>query len=1267
MLASLIRTPSERVQRRPADDSPNPFQKVSRVQELEAQNKYLQEELQELQDFQKVETIIQDDSKKLTQKLNFANDQNALLELRVEELQMKIQEMEERIDSNVELQNAKAERLNALKEKKTSEDVLNSIRYEHELFREKAKKRESELIQELHDAWKESQSDIYLDKIKTLEEQLKKSEELLLSVQLQSDDIKTVVQPETITSGDANGNDRISELEKNIQSYLDNENKQKKALEEMRQKHTRMMTEYDQISTQLMELIQENENLNKRTEQLEATRNDENYKYQLIECILTSIRKEEVLPPLDSFDQDDSIQTLMQLHIDHNEWKCSENALNELQIEVNALRNENDMLKANLPTIQESMIESECELRDKCDLLEKERETINVQFEAETTRRKELEQLIQKLQSDLASNRMFLDSLRSPTFTESKTTFNSTESQTSFEADQASTFKAVEDQLAKSVQERDALAVSISQLQASLEEKLNKVEELEGALTCQETEMTSVIAELRDELQRIMSMGEENVRLKIVEKDHKRLVNEFTVKIDEMQTINEEAKAAKGLVQVHKQRIHELEINETNNKKKLEQLEKELTQKSDVAMSFESEIQMLIENNERLTKSANEAASFKEQSLDLEVMLHETQDELAQVRKQLYDVTHVSEMVGSNTSEEFEALAQKTLEEQVEANKLLAELQEKVELLKEELEQSKQSHVENTFKLQQEFEDQQKFAAHQVSLLETKLQNQSISGEEPSKLENELNDMRAASESLASELEVYKIKFEDLQNQMATKEESIKILEGWMNDKNQEAEELHKNMELIPKYINEIQILKKLLEEAEKERDELKNAVTLSNELKVELTSIKAEKLLQDVNYEEMKKNFDALTAQGNEAKELCKSLQQDLSTIDAENTNLKSKLIIIEEEMKTLQSQLKERTEEYDEIKNRYRRRSFDNDKKLQNIESEKSELVQRIGAIEAEKSIIQQELQKLKSEHFQVVENLKSQLKSENEKLKVASSENDMKYSTLDEKHSQLIELNQKLEAEIDKLQKQQKPQLNSIIKVNERLEHDVNAFKEQIAQITNELSISHKTITDLRVERDGLIQQVEEIKKTSIKKLATSPDTREKRMSDELYVSRNQQLLLEGVPTPTRAVERNVERKNRRQCAHDEHRRLSNWERFTNTEVQTDNVSEICACFELNQKLKDLQIELKKKDLKLKNMERLALHNPLKLDVDDLKKSLTREERDHQQTKANLEAMGRNVFKLEAKVEALKKNQIIEKNVISSSCQTVEETLVKKVIQK
>lgn len=1296
VLSNLILTPREMKKLRRLEESPNPL-KLDSVETLLARNKYLEEEIQELSDFKKVETTTFDDHNKLSMKLSYVNDHNALLELKIEQLQEKVKELEDIViekESNIELKTAKAERLKALEEKKNAQDILNSIEYEFESFKVKAKKREGDLTRFLEQAWSESQTDIYQDRIKTLEEMLKKSEELIVSMQLQ---VQDTIQPDSLGGGDINLNldlnNRIAELEANLQTSIEDRMKLQQQLKDKRDENARIMTEYDQTSSQLMEHIQENENLIKQVEHLTATKNediDSNQlnqqgseelisRHHLMEEILYRIKNERDLPLMDNFGQDESIQTLMQLHENVVEWKQNESNLGNLILEVNVLRHENETLKNKLPTIQESCVESENEMLDKFDQLTLSHVDIKGQFEAEVTRRLELEELVKKLNSDIASSQDFLEHTK---------ILNAAESQTDFENEQKKTIDDLENQVATGVQNRAELTAMVEKLQALLEEKINKIKELEDTLTSQENEMTTVVADLKDELKRIMSMGEDNVRLKVVEKEHKRLVNEFTARMGDFQTMIEETKAAKGLIEVQKQRIRELEANETNNKRKLEQLNDELTVKTEVATRSENEIVKITKKNEELIKSLEEASEFKELSDGFEIQLLEskqelarTQQELARILQLLSEKTQDNIMVSSNTSEEFEALIQ---EHQSETNKQVEELQEKISILEKELAQSKASEnssVQMIESLQKEIQEQAITISDQMSRLESELQKQEafevrmtqVNDNEQKllDLEEELKESRLELELSAGELGAFRTKYEELQAQIVTKENSIKILESYIKDKNQELEELQNNMKQLSKNSKEVDNLKMQLTETEmqlteieKERDDLKKSLALSDSLKAELTSLKAEKSLRDEDYAAINKKTEALIVQGNEAKEQCKSLQQSFSRIDAENTNLKSKLVITEEEVKTLHERLKERTDECEAIKTRIRRRSKDNDKKLLNIEKENADLVQSVGAIEAEKSILDQEFQNLKSEYLQVIEQM-PKLQAEVLHLKIASNENDMKYSVLDEKYSQLDERKQQLEILIEELKKQSKPQFNTIIKANDSLEREIQMLKQKLDEKTSDNLISLQTIVELRVERDNLMREIEAMKKLSTKKPA-SPDAREKRAVNELYVSRNEQLLLEGAPTPTRAVERNVERKNRRQSVHDEHRRLSVWERFTDSEAQTDAVSEICACSELTQKVKELQIEVRKKDMKLLNLDRLIQHHPLKLDVDELKKSLAREQRDHYQTKANLDTMTRNVKKLELKIEKTTSNKAIKRETVNTSSQTTEITVVNKVSQ-
>jgi hypothetical protein len=224
---------------------------------------------------------------------------------------------------------------------------------------------------------------------------------------------------------------------------------------------------------------------------------------------------------------------------------------------------------------------------------------------------------------------------------------------------------------------------------------------------------------------------------------------------------------------------------------------------------------------------------------------------------------------------------------------------------------------------------------------------------------------------------------------------------------------------------------------------------------------------------------------------------------------------------------------------------------------------------------------------------------------------------------------------------------------MKTNSQLEQEIISLKAKINEQISENFLHNKTLAELREERDVLVKQI------AAKKRSTSP----KRVSSELFASQNELQAVEGYKTPGR-FDRNAERKNRRQSVHDERRNLSIWERFTDTSVQTEAVSDICACSELTQKVKELQIEVRKRDCKISTMERLQKHNPLKVDLDEVKRALEKEKREHYQTKSNLESLSRNLLKLENKIEVLSKNQIVKVEKVDKSMQSASESLVEKV---
>lgn len=116
-----------------------------------------------------------------------------------------------------------------------------------------------------------------------------------------------------------------------------------------------------------------------------------------------------------------------------------------------------------------------------------------------------------------------------------------------------------------------------------------------------------------------------------------------------------------------------------------------------------------------------------------------------------------------------------------------------------------------------------------------------------------------------------------------------------------------------------------------------------------------------------------------------------------------------------------------------------------------------------------------------------------------------------------------------------------------------------------------------------------------------------------------------------TPVRAQQTNLARKNRRQSVYDDNRRLSLWEKFQNAETQTDANSETCACCDLREKLKKITTELKIKECKINNMERMAAANPLKFDLQQAQADLDKERRAHAKTKESVDEANRKIAEL------------------------------------
>nr|CRK86360.1 CLUMA_CG000131, isoform A [Clunio marinus] len=1174
--------------------------KTITTEDYKAQIRYLEENIVELEDFKKIEIItLKQACNTLENEVKESKDQISSLLLKNEGLEKQIREKE---NSELEAGKMKKDCERAWNDKQLADNIVESIKYEFDEFKKRAKLREDELILSLEEARSDSKVSIIIEKNKILEENLKKTEEKLFHLQ-SNDEVKASM-------------DKIKELEKSIEeTKLENEKLQLKIAEKQKEL-VRVFKENEDISTQLVNSVEDNDILTKKVEEFEKIKyeNDSNSKRCfVIEQIANNFHDETA-----AVETDDGNDPLIKFFIDLKlKWLQSIKNFDEVLTDAEKLRNENQNLRLKLPTIQESSKESISELRDQYDSTLLQLQEMNQHVEQQKAKLEEdkinIEKLSEELMRYVESNREMKEQIES-----------------------LKQFKHETEEAAS------VAIINKDKLNQDIEEKDIKIKQLEDDMAAKANEMTLEIIDLKDQLKSVMSLAEDNARLKNIEKDYKRVSNEFTA-----------LKSKK-----------EKEIEDLNFK--IEEIQLENSNKNETIERLKQKNEMQYEKLQNLQHDVEENSQLKIKILDLEIHLNDLQEQLKQVEKE-----KMTESTSTNATEEFEALATSAITEETE------ELRNKLKLMEDKLatlelslkdrEMLLKGNEEVIANLTKEVEEEKASSEKTVTeknLLEEKLNEQlSTANKYVETIQKELKEVTFSAESYFGELEVYKQKFDEIKTQLKMKEECNRILETHIADKNHEIEELQNNInnqttndddkkvENLLKELSEVREKNLELEKSRSEiEDDLKNLTkekTLIDEeqkttiekqtcmlnqinqqkeelgrftsevesLKSELDKVLADKSSLDEEFKSLQIKIDSISTELKEVKTTSKDFQSTITKLDAENTNLKSKELVIMRDIELVRQQLQERTEECEQIKLRQKRRSTDTEKIILGLEKENSKLTQTIGEIEAKKVITEKELKRLQSEYSNDVENLQI----ENEKLKIECSDNDVKYTILDETLSQLREEKSKLEMEL--------------MKSNKSLDKQITELREMTARKELENSNLLKTITKLTEDHEALFYQFEELKKSK----KSSPEKR-----NELFASHNELLVLDGPHrgTPKRSTEKECQRKHRRQSVHDDNRRLSAWERFSSVDTQTDNVSEMCACSELTAKVKELQIEVRLRECKISTLERFERHNPLKLDLDDAKKMLAKEQREHKQTKSKLETISRKLSDCEIELKELEK---------------------------
>jgi hypothetical protein len=169
-----------------------------------------------------------------------------------------------------------------------------------------------------------------------------------------------------------------------------------------------------------------------------------------------------------------------------------------------------------------------------------------------------------------------------------------------------------------------------------------------------------------------------------------------------------------------------------------------------------------------------------------------------------------------------------------------------------------------------------------------------------------------------------------------------------------------------------------------------------------------------------------------------------------------------------------------------------------------------------------------------------------------------------------------------------------------VIKKLEKEITELNAKLWKKSTENENKGAIIQELNQKCEQLLKEVEENQLKSKKSFSPTH-----RRSDEKELFASQHLLnADSGITPSRAMKSNIDRKTRRQSVYDERRDLSEWELTSTESTQTDPVDKLCRCDELNEKIKELKLEVLLRDSKIANDQRMANVNIYKYQLEDAK---------------------------------------------------------------
>lgn len=254
------------------------------------------------------------------------------------------------------------------KECELAQSIRNSIEYEFELYKKNSKKREADLLVSLDEARDEK---VLKDRVISLETKLKclEEENFNLFGNLDSENLKYVNLEKVSNESTNMFNSKIADLEKQLQNYINADtklNEQQNNIADILGDKNKVQNENDELSTQLMDALEENDNLKDEIKKLQDMMQGNE---SVLKNNLHQLREEQLNLSVNLPDLDELEKRAVLIERELDEIKMEKI---EMGVTIERLTEENHNYAKIVPELQEN----NTKLNESMQLIKKEKETI---------------------------------------------------------------------------------------------------------------------------------------------------------------------------------------------------------------------------------------------------------------------------------------------------------------------------------------------------------------------------------------------------------------------------------------------------------------------------------------------------------------------------------------------------------------------------------------------------------------------------------------------------------------------------------------------------------------------------------------------------------------------------------------------------------------------------------------------------------------------------------------------------------------------------